>query len=136
MRQTLFLAVALTLGGCGATTGTLVSPRTDLLRDLEGYAIASCLVYQSDPYLQDQGDAWASVIVQRSQGDLEVFTNLATQVKNEVGKGEMAVIRDEAGAGKDKALPVLYCGEIIDKPAIRSAIEAGVGLISRSYQKR
>lgn len=50
---------------------TTAQARSAVQRDVEGYAIATCLTKQSDPTLKDQGDAWASVIVQRAHGDLE-----------------------------------------------------------------
>ena len=54
-------------------------------------------------------------------------------MKREIAKGEMAVIRDEAGPGKDKILPVLYCGEIIDRPAVRAAIQKAGAALNPSY---
>jgi hypothetical protein len=71
------LLLALLAAGCTTKTDTVGSPRPAVVRDVEGYAIASCLVNQFEPYLKDQGDAWASVIVQRMKGDLEVFGDLA-----------------------------------------------------------
>jgi hypothetical protein len=124
---------ALLAAGCTTKTETIGSPRPEVVRDVEGYAIASCLVNQSQPYLKDQGDAWASVIVQRMKGDLEVFAGLAEQVKVETAKGEMAVVRNEAEPGTDKALPVLYCSEIIDEPAVRAAIQKAVAALNSSY---
>ena len=124
---------ALVAAGCTTKTDTSGSPRPVVVRDVEGYAIASCLVDQSQPYLKDQGDAWASVIIERMKGDLEVFAGLAEQVKLETAKGEMAVIRNEAEPGADKALPVLYCSEIIDKPAVRAAIQQAVAALESSY---
>lgn len=124
---------ALVAAGCTTKTETIGSPRPEVVRDVEGYAIASCLVNQSQPYLKDQGDAWASVIVQRMKGDLEVFAGLAEQVKVETAKGEMAVVRNEAEPGTDKALPVLYCSEIIDEPAVRAAIQKAVAALNSSY---
>lgn len=132
-------AIVLLLGfvvvGCTPKVVTIGAPRPEVLRDVEGYAIASCLVYQAPPYLQEQGDAWASVIVQRMKGDLEVFTGLAEQVKRESMEGETAVIRDESEPGKGKLLPVLYCSEIIDKPAVRAAIQRAVAALKSSYQQ-
>jgi hypothetical protein len=124
---------ALLAAGCTTKTETIGSPRPEVVRDVEGYAIASCLVNQSQPYLKDQGDAWASVIVQRMKGDLEVFAGLAEQVKVETAKGEMAVVRNEAEPGTDKTLPLLYCSEIIDEPAVRAAIQKAVAALNSSY---
>jgi len=133
MRIALLLS-ALVAAGCTTKTD-IGSPRPVVVRDVESYAIASCLVNQSEPYLKDQGDAWASVIVQRMQGDLEVFAGLAEQVKLETAKGEMPVIPNEAEPGADKALPVLYCGEIIDKPAVRAAIQKAIAALDSSYPR-
>lgn len=127
------LILGLSVAGCAPKVDTIGSPRPEVVRDVEGYAIASCLVNQSEPYLKDQGDAWASVIVQRMKGDLEVFAGLAEQVKLETAKGEMATIKNEAEPGSDKALPVLYCSELIDKPAVRAAIQKAVAAVSPSY---
>lgn len=132
MRIALLLS-ALVAAGCTPKTDTIGSPRPVVVRDVEGYAIASCLVNQSQPYLEDQGDAWASVIVQRMKGDLEVFAGVAEQVKLETAKGDMAVVRNEAEPGADKALPVLYCSEIIDKPSVRAAIQKAVAALTPSY---
>ena len=127
------LLLGLAVAGCATKVETIGSPRPEVVRDVEGYAIASCLVNQSQPYLHDQGDAWASVIVQRMNGDLEVFHGVAEQAKLETAKGEMAVVRNEAAPGSDKALPVLYCSEIIDKPAVRAAIQNVVAALNPSY---
>ncbi|WP_349263243.1 hypothetical protein [Steroidobacter sp.] len=133
MRFSMLLPALVVAAGCTTGTDTGGSPRPEVVRDVEGYAIASCLVNQSEPYLKDQGDAWASVIVQRMKGDLEVFANIAERVKLETAKGDMAVVRTEAEPGTDKALPVLYCSEIIDKPPVRAAIEKAVAALNSSY---
>lgn len=125
MRVALLL-LGLCIAGCVDKTNTIGSPRPEALRDIEGYAIASCFTNQSQPYLKDQGDAWAAVIVQRMNGNLEALAAIAEEVKRENAKGNMAVIRNEGGSEKDKSLPVLYCGEIIDRPAVRAAIQKAV----------
>ena len=131
--RVILLLLCLAVAGCSARVNTIGAPRPEVLRDVEGYAIASCLTNQAQPYLKDQGDAWASVIVQRMKGSLDVLAGIAEQVKRENAKGDMAVIRDEAGLGKDKTLPVLYCGEIIDRPSVRAAIQKAVGELNPSY---
>jgi hypothetical protein len=122
MRLALFL-LCVVVGGCAATRTSVQQPDRGTLRDIESYAIASCLWNQRNAFLQDQGDAWASVIIQRAKINIESLTNIAAQVKTETEKGEIAVIRDEIGPNKDKSLPVLYCYEIIDKPTVRAAIQ-------------
>lgn len=114
------------LAGCAANAGVAHGPRSDVVRDVEGYAVASCLTRQTPPYLRDQGDAWASVIVQRTDVGLDRLGELARAVERQVGAGDMAVIRDEAHPGKGKALPILYCSEIIDRPGVRTAMDRAV----------
>lgn len=135
MMRIAMLLLGLAVAGCATKVDTIGSPRPEVVRDVEGYAIASCLVNQSEPYLQDQGDAWASVIVQRMNGDIEVFASVAEQVKLEAAKGGMAVIRTEGAGGSDKALPVLYCSEIIDKPVVRAAVQKAVADLIPSYAR-
>jgi hypothetical protein len=108
--------------------------RSAVQRDVEGYAIASCLSAQDQPYLKDQGDGWASVIVQRAKGGLDIMTAVAAAVKAELAKGNMAVIRSETGPTKEKPLPVLYCGEIIDVPSVKVAINRAVKKLASSYR--
>jgi hypothetical protein len=133
--RVVFLLLGLAAVGCATKADTDGAPRPEVLRDVEGYAIASCLVNQPQLYLKDQGDAWASVIIQRMKGDLDIFAGIAEQVKRENAKGEMAAIRDEAKPGTDKTLPVLYCSEIIDKPAVRAVIQKAVEALNPSYRQ-
>ncbi|WP_230590878.1 hypothetical protein [Delftia acidovorans] len=105
-------------------------------RDVESYAIASCLTQQAEPYLKDQGDAWASVVVQRMHGDIEVLVGIAEQVQRENTKGDMAVMRDETRPGQGKPLPVLHCGEVIDRPAVHAAIQKAIAALRPSYESR
>ncbi len=132
MRFLLF-SLGLLVVGCTPKINVLGEPRPDIVRDVEAYAIASCLTKQSLPYLKDQGDAWASVIIQRMKGSLDALTGIAEQVARESAKGEMAFIRNEGGA--DKPLPLLYCGEIIDKPAVRVEIRKAIAQLKSSYEQ-
>ena len=130
MRGVLTILLSATIAGCSGGVGALDAPQSEALHDVTGYAIASCLAYQENAYLKDQGDAWASVIVQRSHGSIELLTDVAEVVKQETEKGGMTVMRDEEGG--DKALPLLYCHEIIDRPAVRDAIEKSVTSLTSS----
>ncbi len=133
MRRLVFLLLGLAVVGCTARVNTNSAFRPEVLRDVEGYAIAVCLMNQSQPYLEDQGDAWASVVVQRMKGDPSVLADIAKQVNSENAKGEMAVIRSETGPGKDKILPLLYCYEIIDRPPVRAEIQKAATALKPSY---
>lgn len=134
--RTGLIALGLLTVACTPKSADTGRSRTEVVRDVEGYAIASCLVHQTEPYLKDQGDAWAAVIIQRMKGDLDPLAQIAAQVKAEVAKGEMTVIRDESQADKDKALPVQYCGEIIDKPDVRIAILKVAAALAPAYGRQ
>ena len=135
MRMAL-LACGLVIAGCTPDMNPAGAARTQVQRDVESYAIASCLTQQAEPYLKDQGDAWASVIVQRMHGDIEVLAGIAEQVQRENTNGDMAVMRDETRPGQGKPLPVLHCGEVIDRPAVRAAIQKAIAALRPSYESR
>ena len=118
MKSNFFTLISIFLVGCSSE----ITFKAMEKKDLEGFAIASCLTFQESPYLKDQGDAWASVIVQRMSGDFGTLPKIAEVVKKEVSKGIMAVIRAEGVAGKDKILPILYCNEIVYTPAVQAVI--------------
>ncbi|WP_280190953.1 hypothetical protein [Delftia sp. PS-11] len=130
------ILLSLVTAACTLDVNATGAHRTDAQRDAEGYAIASCLSQQADPYLKDQGDAWAAVIVQRMKGDLDMLANIAEQVSNERTKSVTPMIRDEASQGKGKTLPVLYCGEIIDRPAVRAAIQKTIAKLRPLYNTK
>ena len=111
MKIYVFLPFISLLIGCSNSSSSYQAGMTD--KDIESYAIASCLTLQKSTYLQDQGDAWASVIVQRMKGSIDILPKITEIVKEEISKGEMAVVRSEVINAKDKELPVLYCNEII-----------------------
>lgn len=110
--------------------------RTPVVRDVESYAIAARLSGQSDAHLKDQGAARASVIVQRMRGDVKRLKGIAAQIKRENGLGDMAVIRVESQPQKGKPLPLLHCGEVIDRPAVRQGIENAVSALRPAYAQR
>ena len=112
-----------------------VQARSDVQRDVEGYAIATCLTKQSDPTLKDQGDAWASVIVQRSHGELEPFHAVQEAVEAELKKGVVPAIHNEQDPKHSKLVPLLYCAEIIDEPAVRSVIDKSIKRLTPAYRR-
>lgn len=131
MRLILLIAVS-TLAGC-LSNGDAGASRSAVQRDIESYAIASCLAQQTNAYVKDQGDAWASVIVQRMKGDLDALTEISEQVKRESASGEMPVVRDESNPMRAKTLPVMHCAELIDRPAVRTAIQKAVVALRPGY---
>ena len=118
-----------------AATSDAEPARSRVQRDVEGYAIASCLSYQAEPYLRQQGEGWASSIVQTGKGDVAVLARLAEQVQRELPKAPMAIIPSESGVGHETALPILYCHELIDRPALRAAIRKAVAALAPAYRR-
>lgn len=134
-RHLAYCLVFAPLSACATTPNAAASGRDPVRRDVEGYAIASCLTYQQQPYLKDQGDGWASAIIQRSRGDLDALTAVAEAVKTEVAKGNMSVIRVETGPKHEKALPIAYCFLILDTPSVHTAVENTIKKLAASYKK-
>ena len=121
--------------GCAATLNG-GKPRPSVLRDVEGYAIASCLAHQNDDYLMEQGSGWASVIIQRGDGGIGAFAAVSEKVQAELSRSEMAVVRVESPSGaSDRPLPILYCSEIIDRPSVRMAIKKAVADLASGYEE-
>jgi hypothetical protein len=121
---------------CASTGSKIAYGRSDVQRDVEGYAASSCLTSQKDAYLKDQGDGWASVIVQRSHGDIEHFKKVADAVNTEVAQGHVAVMRVESDPAHGKELPVLTCVEIIDAPRVREAIDKAIKKLAPTYRHK
>ncbi len=136
MMRMFLILWGLSITGCTPDLNVAAAARSQAQRDVEGYAIATCLTEQKQAYLQDQGDAWASVIVQRSKGDISTFSAIAGQVKNEVAKSEMPLIREEGRPRSAKTLPLPYCSEIIDSPAVRMAIQKAISALQPAYEQR
>lgn len=124
------------LMGCDPAVDVRGAPRSAVQRDVEGYAIAKCLTLQVDAFLKDQGDAWGAVIVQRMKGDVDALAAVAEQVERAHAVGDMAVIRDESQPQNVKALPILHCGEVIDRPAVRLEIQRAVVALGPSYGQK
>lgn len=100
---------------------------------MESYAIASCLNYQKQPYLKDQGDGWAASIIQRFKGELDDLTVVATVVKAEVLKGDMVIIPDETVPEREMALPVAYCFDILNTPNVQATVKKSIKKLQSFY---
>lgn len=100
-------------------------------RDLNDYAIASCLTLQSSAYLRDQGDGWGSVIVQRSEVPLSSMRHVVEAVKTAASKTPLPVARDEAHPYQGKVLQIMYCMDLIRSPAMRAALSKPKRLVGK-----
>lgn len=114
----------------------IAAPRSQLQRDVEGYAVATCLVLQNDAVLKEQGDGWASIIVQRGYGRIEDWQPLidAVTLTLTVSQVPMTVIKGEGISSKQ--MPVFYCAEIIDQPEVRNTINATMEKMKSAYDGR
>jgi len=131
-----FLVIFFMAGGCVMSANTM---QVGARRDAESFATASCL-YQLDksylknqPYLKEQADAWAGAVIQRTHLDVvnDLLGGIHESIHQEIAKGDMAIGRSEKVGEPGKALPLLYCGEISDRPLVREAIEKAVSRLGR-----
>ena len=110
------------------------APRSQLQQDVEGYAVAACLTLQQSEVLKDQGDGWASVIVQRGFGNVEDWQPLIDAVTAAVKSKPVAVIKGDGATSKQ--MPIFYCAEIIDRPEVRAEIEKTMEKMKPAYHGR
>lgn len=136
MRLPTLAVVFMLLGlfGAAALAGSLRG-RPALQRDVEGYAVAACFARQREPLLKAQGYAWASAIVQRSHGKIDSFTAVGLAVDAALKAGAMPVGHDDA-TGKDFAMPLARCGDIIDEARVATAISTAQNQLARAYRRK
>ena len=99
-------------------------PRTSavLLRDVEGYGFAACLVAKDCAYLKDQGHGWGAVVLERSRGGLEPLLAFAAAARAEAARTPMAVMLKDVPVWKPlEPLPILFCADLLQAPAVRAA---------------
>ena len=130
------VAVAISLALAFSVPSSSAAGRSPALRDVEGFAIATCLSNQNNPYLKSQGDAWGSTVMQRGEGEVDAYTPVSAAVKTELKKGDMAVVHLDSNPPRDEQAPVLYCGEIIDRPLVRKAIDRALIQLAPDYRRR
>lgn len=138
MRNAIFLSI-LAVSGCASTHG-IVSPdqhevESAVLLEISGYAMASCLAYQDDPQIQHQGFGWASAVVQRMEGGIDMLTGVADQVKLTSSATPAAAIRDETAPRKELQLSIRHCYETLHEPAVQAAIQDAVHKYTQRFMK-
>lgn len=110
--------------------------RSALDRDLESYAVASCMIATQIPSLVEQGQGWAGALVERSHGPIEEFHLIATVVEEEIRVSGFAVgHRDAPVASGSVMLHMLTCGEIIDAPRVARAIGRARTALAHAYRR-
>lgn len=133
MRVAIGLAVLLT--ACGGQTPALSGDAPVALHDdLIGYATASCLILQDNPYLQDQGQRWAGAIMQGAHGGTEKWAPVAAAVKTEFVTSGVAQGQGEGPQAPTVPLPVMTCARIAAAPVVRKAIDLAARSLAADYQ--
>jgi len=116
-----------------AAVAAAPSPPTPLQRDLAGYATASCFAALPQPLLRKQGERWAGAVIQRGHGAIEAWASLARAVTKELKR---TGLDQGLGDGPDSAptpLPVMTCGEITARPAVRAAMAQAAKALAKDY---
>ncbi len=149
---TLASAVIL-LMGCTNIASALEKPapsvkapasRSDVRRDVEGYASSACLTNisaadfsaQDVAFLKQQGEFWGSIIVERSKGDIEHLIGLIPVIQSAMSEMPMTMVKRD-GPEDQAAQPasIFYCSEIIDNPKVRISIEKTIKKLTPFYKK-
>ena len=107
---------------------------TPLQRDLASYATASCFAALPQPLLHHGSERWAGAVIAHGHGPIEPWAALARAVADELKR---TGIDQGQGAGPDAPptpLPVMTCGEITDRPAVRAAMETAVKALAKEYR--
>jgi len=110
--------------------------RTPLQRDVEGFAVASCLAQQSPNDLKRQGEGWAQIIIERGHGSPKPLDALDHVVRTEAQRAPPYINRDEANPTKGVPMPVAFCAELIDRPAVRAALVRTMAALAPAYRRR
>ena len=109
--------------------------RTPIERDLADFAIASCLTKVDSPVLREQGQLWAGAIAQRSHGKIEIFQKVADVVFLDLEETGVAVGHgDNPTSDANRPMPMLTCGEIVDRPVVLKAIGKAKASLRRAYR--
>jgi hypothetical protein len=149
---TAFLSISaiLILLGAGHINSALAksaktsSTRSDVQRDVEGYAVSICLTKlkegvisaQDTAFLNQQGQRWGSIIAQRSSGDIEHFFKLLPVIEAAMATMPVAQVQGDGPFDeRSHHAAVFYCGEIIDAPNVRASIDKAIAKLKPAYKK-
>ncbi len=128
-----------------ARTQTNDETKYDVHRDVQNYAIASCLTLineQSLPKaqysaLKKEGYLWAGAIFQNSPGDYEFFIEMLPSIKNAVANNPMAEMKgDTSNDTGSTPTPIFYCVEkIAGSKSVKKAMKIAVNNLKKDYRK-
>ncbi|MFP8967374.1 hypothetical protein ACKC9G_12400 [Pokkaliibacter sp. CJK22405] len=113
----------------------LASPINSItpLQDMTEYAMASCLYHQKSEYLQEEGNAWASIIINRMHGAIDVLTEINQAVLKASEQQKPFVVSSETSPTHDRVVYIPYCYEMASTPVVKSAIDQAAKAISKDY---
>lgn len=133
--SSLFFGCVVSLsGGCASMPRPALGARPPVLRDVEGLAITSCLVAQKSPYVEAQGHAWGAAILERFPGEIDAVATIQEAVDAELALTEIS--RMHYGETRDGEPMLLFlCGELIDRPRVRVAIDRAVRELAPAYPR-
>jgi hypothetical protein len=131
----LFLSIIAILIVPAAEASAQAKTRSALDRDLDGYAISTCLLETDNTALKEQGGRWAGAIVQRSHGPIEAFSLVADAVRAEIKEKGFAQGHDDGPIASGAiAMPMLTCGEMTDQPKVAHAMSKAKAALRRHYR--
>jgi hypothetical protein len=124
------------LAGCSGQSQPVKAKTKPAARDdLVQYATASCLAFQQNEYLKDQGERWAGAVMQNAHGPIEKWTPVADAVKAELARSGVAQGRGEGPQSPTVPLPVMTCGRIAATPTVSRSIDAAANALVDDYGK-
>ena len=102
---------------------------------VEGYAIATCLVEQSEPYLKDQGDAGRRSSFNGPTARSSCFARCRRRSNQRSRRESRQPFVRKVIRSISKPVPVLYCAEIIDEAPVRAAIDGAIKKLTPAYRR-
>jgi hypothetical protein len=153
--HTAFLSISamLILLGAGHINSAIAKPlkatyastaRSDVQRDVEGYAASICLTKlkegvisaQDTAFLNQQGQRWGSIIAQRSSGDIEHFFKLLPVIEAAMAIMPVTLVKGDGPVDQaPQSAGLSYCAEIIDAPKVRASIDKAIAKLKPAYKK-
>ena len=129
MLATITLAAAAFAGAATQTPRDPAGPERDLTR----YAMAACLAAQDQPYLKDQGQRWASGLIELGHGPVEAWLPVAQAVTAELARTGVGMSKPDGPLHPSVPTPLMTCGHIADAPLERAAIDTAARALAADY---
>jgi hypothetical protein len=151
---TAFLSISaiLILLGAGHINSALAksaktsSTRSDVQRDVEGYAVSSCLMTlkqkegvisaKDAEFLNQQGQYGVDIVIQRGEGDVETLFMVGPLVQAAMETKPISMVQGDGPFDeRSHHAAIFYCVEIIDAPKVRASIDKAIAKLKPAYKK-